>query len=1169
MKKLLFTLTFALIGLFVSAKTVNVSTPGTLSSFFTSTEADTVTILKITGNINARDIYYMRDELQVLAVLDIKEVTINSYKTYPSNTIPSFSFKTPNSGGKVSLKSIKLPSSITAIDTFAFQSCSGLTGQLLIPNGVTYIGPLAFWGDSLLTGTLNIPYSVTKIDDLSFFNCKGLSGKLTIPNSVTSIGHAAFYHCEGISSLMLPNSLPFLKSSTFEGCIGLKSITVARPVPPGLDIPFYGINKTTCHLTVPLGSKAIYQSTDVWNEFLNISEAILVTYNSYGGGVYDDLMLTDPAKILEPENPIKTSYSFDGWYKEPAFKTVWNFASDSVKTNTTLYAKWVLNKTINITTPGTLNTLLTKTEADTTIYLVLTGNINAKDICFMRDCMPLLALLDLSSTRIMAYEGTQGTINNFWNLNKKYSYPANTMPVISFCYPMNAGKGKESLRSIKLPSGILKIDGWAFSGCGLNQLSIPNSVISIDSFAFINNRNLSGTLIIPSSVNIICAYAFVDCDKINKLIIPNSCKLIEYQAFDFFGFANINIIVNRQEPPIIKENEDAFGNLQKTSGKLIVPRGAKLAYQAAYSWKDFMHMEEASLVIFNTNGGNSINEFLISDTTTISAPTDPIKTGYTFVGWYKDSFQTNIWDFINDSVKDNITLYAKWSINSYTVSFNSNEGSSISEISSNYNTLINEPISPTKTGYSFDGWYDESGFINKWNFGKDSVKTNTTLYAKWSINNYSVSFNTKGGNSIANVNANYNTKITVPTALTKNGFVFAGWYADSTYLNTWNFATALVTKDTTLFAKWMASVTFSVQGGSNIDAILADINTTIAAPSNPFKTGYTFVGWYKDITYTSVWDFASDIVVFDTTLFAKWTINNYTVSFDSKGGTSITDINADYNTKISAPEAPSLTGYTFTGWYKDATYSSVWNFESDVIILDRTLYAKWAINSYTLSFDSKGGSSVSSIKINYNTSIAAPSKPTLLGYSFIAWYKDSTYVNAWNFSTDKITSDTTLYAKWSINSYTVSFDSKGGTTIADINADYNTKISAPSSPTLLGYTFEGWFKEASLINEWNFTSDIVTADTNLYAKWTINTGITNTTNTETISIYPNPVDVFVTIKGSNLQKASIYNLAGVEVLQIELKGEETSILLNNLKAGCYFISVKTSNGSQTKKLLKK
>ncbi|MDR0647987.1 MAG: InlB B-repeat-containing protein, partial [Synergistaceae bacterium] len=141
--------------------------------------------------------------------------------------------------------------------------------------------------------------------------------------------------------------------------------------------------------------------------------------------------------------------------------------------------------------------------------------------------------------------------------------------------------------------------------------------------------------------------------------------------------------------------------------------------------------------------------------------------------------------------------------------------------------------------------------------------------------------------------------------------------------------------------------------------------------------------------------------------------------------------------------------------------------------------------TYTVTFDSQGGNAVAQINPPQNTTITEPAVPTRSGYSFIGWYREAACINAWNFSSDTVTANITLYAKWTPTpTYTVTFDSQGGSAVAQMNPPQNTTITEPAAPTRSGYSFIGWYKEAACIDAWDFSSDTVTANITLYAKWT-------------------------------------------------------------------------------------
>ena len=110
--------------------------------------------------------------------------------------------------------------------------------------------------------------------------------------------------------------------------------------------------------------------------------------------------------------------------------------------------------------------------------------------------------------------------------------------------------------------------------------------------------------------------------------------------------------------------------------------------------------------------------------------------------------------------------------------------------------------------------------------------------------------------------------------------------------------------------------------GSEVASMDADYDTFITAPTAPTKNNYTFAGWYKEADFTTLWNFASDKVLSDTMLYANWTPSPYIVNFEANGGSLVTKVNADYDTAITAPTAPTKANYEFVAWYKEDTFTT-------------------------------------------------------------------------------------------------------------------------------------------------------------------------------------------------------------------------------------------------------
>ncbi|AGN26914.1 hypothetical protein A3206_03415 [Candidatus Methanomassiliicoccus intestinalis] len=516
------------------------------------------------------------------------------------------------------------------------------------------------------------------------------------------------------------------------------------------------------------------------------------------------------------------------------------------------------------------------------------------------------------------------------------------------------------------------------------------------------------------------------------------------------------------------------------------------AYYA--SWKESVYS------ITYMDGKNKIENLSpVSYTTTVRTelPT-PSKEGYAFTGWYSDAdFKNKVSSIPNGSTGDKI-FYAKFTINQYTITFESNGGSETGAVKQDYGTTITKPADPTKTGYTFAGWFkDNNTFLQEWNFDTDTMPVNgTTIYANWDLDTYTITLH--DGDSISTVNYDVTMDSVSLNKPSKEGYTFNGWFEkDSQTEFKYVKGTTVGNKD--LYAEWTINqyaITFESNGGSAVKSIEQNYGTIIEKPSDPTKTGYTFAGWFKDDeTFLQEWNFDTDTIpVNGKTIYAKWTPMVYSIIFDANGGTgSMKDQPFIYDeAKNLAANTFSRTGYNFLGWSLNqsatnveyADQASVNNLASENEA-KVTLYAVWQINKYTITFNSNGGSNVTSITQDYDTTVDKPEDPTKTGYTFAGWFTDAEFANAYKFG--KMPAENiTLYAKWTINQYTITFNSNGGSAVDAVKQDYGTTIAKPEDPTKDGHSFAGWFKDETLTTAWNFKTDTIPVNgTTLYAKWDV------------------------------------------------------------------------------------
>ena len=358
-------------------------------------------------------------------------------------------------------------------------------------------------------------------------------------------------------------------------------------------------------------------------------------------------------------------------------------------------------------------------------------------------------------------------------------------------------------------------------------------------------------------------------------------------------------------------------------------------------------------------------------------------------------------------------------------------GSAVTDMKPHNNILTLRGALFTRAGYTQVGWSTVDGGEKVYGFEDIYTKNEAlTLYPVWNTNKYTITFDTNGGSEIAPITQDYGTEITAPDNPTRKGYTFKGWDKE--------IPETMPAENITVKAQWeinQYTITFDTNGGSEIAPITQDYGTEITAPDNPTRKGYTFKGWDKEIPETMP---AENI-----TVKAQWEINQYTITFDTNGGSEIAPITQDYGTEITAPDNPTRKGYTFKGWDKEIPRT--------MPVENITVKAQWEINQYTITFDTNGGSEIAPITQDYGTEITAPDNPTRKGYTFKGWDKEIPRTMP--------VENITVKAQWEINQYTITFDTNGGSEIAPITQDYGTEITAPDNPTRKGYTFKGWDKE--------------------------------------------------------------------------------------------------------------
>jgi uncharacterized repeat protein (TIGR02543 family) len=434
--------------------------------------------------------------------------------------------------------------------------------------------------------------------------------------------------------------------------------------------------------------------------------------------------------------------------------------------------------------------------------------------------------------------------------------------------------------------------------------------------------------------------------------------------------------------------------------------------------------------------------------TTDSLPAAPARTGYIFAGWWTAENGEGTEFTANTPVTANITVYAKWTSYSYTVSFDLQDATSPVSLSP---VAVASPAvsagtlaTPAKTSYYFAGWWTEANGGGTEFTATTPVTADITVYAKWSlIPIYTVTFYDSNGTAVLSTESIAEGEVaTIPAPEpTKTDYTFGGWFTDSAYTTVWDFTTK-ISKATSIYAKWSLipkyTVSFLDYNGSTILATetIAEGKTATAPDPEPTKTGYTFGGWYADSAYSTAWDSTTKITK-TTTVYAKW---KALITFHTGDGTgSMDDLYVAKGASLTLP-ANTFTrdGYTFAAW-STAKDSNATTYADKATITESSgaisLWARWnptgSTSASELTYTVSGGCVTISAYTGTETAIVIPAWINEYPVTIIA---DSAFKN-----NTAITSVTIPETVKSVGNY--AFDGCSSLSL----------ITIPSSVTSIGY----------------------------------------------------------------------------------------------------------------------
>ena len=677
-------------------------------------------------------------------VIDIPDTVTSSGQHYTVTAIGDSAFNPSHTITKVS--SVFIPATVTSIGRLAFRCCKSLaTVTFAEGSHLKSIGVSAFSGtDSAhpIFKEIQIPDSVETISTNAFHNCQDLES-ITLPASLETIESSAFSDCRKLSEIRLPASLKAIQSYVFDGCSSLETV-------------FYD------------GSLARWSQINTSNGFLGYSCPSLVMddYTAQFIPVEDNPYDYPPPKTVTitkytgTESTVILPSTINSWpvtkIGEAAFQDNTTITSVTIPANVTEIGSNAFADCTNLTSVNY--------AGDWSNLTIQSGNPAVQDAANAQ-LFDFAFTPDNTAVIVIRYKGTAADVT----IPSRYKGKPVTMIDHAAFY-------NSAVTSVTIPDSVTSIPDSAFGFCSqLTNISIPNSVTYIGFSAFNSCTSLK-SITLPSSLSTIQSEAFYNCGNLKTIRIPVSVTSIGNYAFD------------------------------------VCPSLMTVTYPGSKTQWDAITKGSNNDVLENHLVCNTLEATFTADGTTFAPaqtidrggkftePAEPSKENHTFAGWYNGD---KPFDFDADTTNapNVLNLVAKWEKSKYTVKFVSDHGSFAEQTIEHGKPIDTDKLTiPEVEGYTFDGWYADENRTIEFDFTKP-IKSNTTVYAKWTAKDYEVSFITEHGKTPTSQNVPYNEPAKDPGELTEEGYTFIGWYADEAHKTKFDFSTP-ITSDTKVYAKW-------------------------------------------------------------------------------------------------------------------------------------------------------------------------------------------------------------------------------------------------------------------------------------------------------------------------------------------------------------------------------
>ena len=912
----------------------------------------------------------------------------------------------------------------------------------------------------------------------------------------------------------------------------------------------------------------------------NQDNDITVSFDAYGGSPTPaNQVITTGGKVTKPADPTKSDYTFDGWYTDNnTFINKWDFNSHTVgATNFTLYAKWKANNPVPTLTgispssgfPGqTLNVTLTGTN-----FIEGVSTVNGDS----------------------GITVNSATVNSSTQITANLTIAAGAAVGTHYLSVTNAGPGGgtsedhafEVLAAATLTINQASLDGYS-SVCaspsatvkvdvrttltGLNWSSTQYQIegqdaVNVDTTNFTADglpHTTSFNITVPATPGtydltlIACegegctgnhSSSFTITDAIKVGIFGDSFGTVE-TLYVNRGWTENEVAGNLCSIGTVPGTVTAGssnGYLKLNNANIVKPGISTVGLtniHLHYSWGQetywpYFGSFQVQWKLSSASSWNTVATYTFPDSRTTHPSTNAVDLEFPNAGGSSIDirFRADGFDW-NDYVRVDNVLVTGVPVTYYTVDFDVQGGSPNppnQQVAEGGYASVPDPA-PTKDGYTLEGWYtDNTEYLTQWDFTSDTVTANLTLYAKWTIKQYTVDFDSQGGSAVASQTIDHSGTVSKPADPVRSGYTFAGWYKDAACTDDWVFGTDTVTSDMILYARWavldqlldstgtsylmydqIVAQTFTAGMTGDLYKVSCHLRNTEAINLTAQIQGVNDDGRPNGVVLASS---TVNVPAVPYLWPSRWVDNAFTEPLSIQSGERYAIVwsglgwavaNMEVSNTDSYPEGKAQR-FVFGEWLDWAVPDIV--FRTFVLSVpgitavpttDLATSESGETDTFTIVLDTQPTADVT-IGLSSSDPTEGTVSPSSLTFTASNWNSPQTVmITGVDDTIDDGDISYTIYAEATSadanyngktasisvanqdDDITVRFNANGGSpTPADQVITTGSKVAMPSDPTRSDYTFDGWFTDdIAFTNQWNFDVNTVgTVNFTLYARW--------------------------------------------------------------------------------------